>query len=171
MKISQILELDREWSQRLRIDGRRNPLRSLAAFFAHSGDSWFWGIGLVIAYLFGQENLSRIALQLLIFIILAAIVVLAIKFLVRRQRPQGEWGSLYRRTDPHSFPSGHAVRAFMLAVLITGWGPLWLGLASLAWASTVTLARVALGLHYLSDVVFGLLLGLTFGATGLLLLA
>jgi undecaprenyl-diphosphatase len=171
LKISQILEIDHEWSQKLRIDGSRNPLRAVAAFFAHSGDSWFWGIGLLLAFFFTEGNLRWVALRLLIFIILAAIVVLAIKFLVRRQRPQGDWGSLYRRTDPHSFPSGHAVRAFMLAVLIAGWGPLWLGLISIVWASTVTLARVALGLHYLSDVVFGLVLGVIFGASGLLLLA
>jgi undecaprenyl-diphosphatase len=141
----------------------------LAGIVAHSGDSWFWGIGLLIAFFFTEGDLRWIALRMLIFIFVTALVVMAIKFLVRRQRPQGEWGSLYRRTDPHSFPSGHAVRAFMLAVLIAGWGPLWLGLLSLAWASMVTMARVALGLHYLSDAIFGLFLGLIFGVGGLIL--
>ena len=50
-------------------------------------------------------------------ILILAALVLAIKFLVRRQRPEGEWGAIYRNTDPHSFPSGHAARAVLLAGL------------------------------------------------------
>jgi undecaprenyl-diphosphatase len=45
-----------------------------------------------------------------------AVLVLAIKFSVRRQRPRENGGAIYRNTDPHSFPSGHAARAAMLAV-------------------------------------------------------
>ena len=68
-------------------------------------------------------------------------VVLAIKFLVRRERPQGEWGGIYRNTDPHSFPSGHAARAFLIAVVASALGsrlagcpPVGLGAAGFAGA-------------------------------------
>jgi len=97
------------------------------------------------------------------------VVVMIIKFTVRRRRPEGEWGNIYRATDPHSFPSGHAVRAMMLAVVLLGLGPLWLGLVMLAWAPLVGLARVAMGVHYLSDVVAGMVLGLVMGGVVLLI--
>jgi undecaprenyl-diphosphatase len=55
-----------------------------------------------------------------------AAMVLGIKFLVRRKRPEGEWGQIYRNTDPHSFPSGHAARAFLIAVIASALAPAWL---------------------------------------------
>jgi undecaprenyl-diphosphatase len=92
-----------------------------------------------------------------------ALVVLVIKFTVRRRRPQGEWGRIYRSTDPHSFPSGHAARSTMLAVIALGMGPLWLGLSLLLWVPLVGLARIILGVHYPSDIVAGMALGIVMG--------
>jgi membrane-associated phospholipid phosphatase len=86
--------------------------------------------------------------------------VLLIKFTVRRKRPEGEWGAIYRNTDPHSFPSGHAARAVLIAFLFLALGPPWLAVLLLAWAPLVSLARVSMGVHYLSDVVAGSILGL-----------
>jgi undecaprenyl-diphosphatase len=94
-------------------------------------------------------------------------VVLAIKFLVRRERPQGEWGGIYRNTDPHSFPSGHAARSFLIAIIASAFGPAWLAALLWVWAPLVALARVAMGVHYLSDVVAGAVLGVIVALFGL----
>ena len=99
-----------------------------------------------------------------------AVVVLCIKFLVRRRRPEGEWGGFYRKTDPHSFPSGHAARAFLIAVLVIGLGPAWLAAILCIWAPLVCLARVAMGVHYLSDILAGMLIGLLAGMLIILLI-
>ena len=163
-----LLDLDARLTQRLRIAERPGLLRSLAAFLAHSGDSWFWAAGLVLIWLLGSPDWRRRALFLLISIILLAALVLLVKFSVRRRRPAGEWGGIYRSTDPHSFPSGHAARAAMLAVLGLGLGPPWFGIVLVLWAPLVSLARVAMGLHYLSDVVAGVLLGVLAGVVALL---
>jgi undecaprenyl-diphosphatase len=96
-------------------------------------------------------------------ILLTAIIVMVIKFSVRRSRPEGDWGKIYRSTDPHSFPSGHAARSFMIAVLMLGLGPVWLGLLLLLWAVAVGLARISLGVHYPSDVIAGDFLGVLIG--------
>ena len=94
-------------------------------------------------------------------------VVLVIKFLVRRERPQGDWGGIYRNTDPHSFPSGHAARAFLIAVIASALAPAWLATLLWIWAPLVALARVAMGVHYLSDVVAGAVLGMVVALIGL----
>jgi undecaprenyl-diphosphatase len=91
------------------------------------------------------------------------VVVVLLKFTIRRKRPEGEWGGIYRNTDPHSFPSGHAARTALFAVLGLILGPTWFGLVLLAWAPLVALARVAMGVHYLSDVLVGLAIGLVMG--------
>jgi len=51
----------------------------------------------------------------------------------------------------------------MLAVLAAALGPAWLAWLLLVWAPLVALARVAMGVHYLSDVIVGALLGLVVG--------
>ena len=76
---------------------------------------------------------------------------------------------MYRRTDPHSFPSGHAARTILIGVLAIGLGPGWLAIILCIWAPLVALARVAMGLHYLSDVVAGALLGAIAGGIVLLI--
>jgi undecaprenyl-diphosphatase len=161
--LDRLLRADRSVSSRLRYAERPGPLRRLAIFLAHSGDSWFWGLGLAALWLAGAPAEKTLALRLLAGIAVTAVVVLAIKRLFKRARPEGEWGAIYRSTDPHSFPSGHAARMTMLAVLGAGFGPGWLGWVLLAWAPLVALARVAMGVHYLSDVAVGAVLGILIG--------
>ncbi|HEX7976915.1 MAG TPA: phosphatase PAP2 family protein [Anaerolineales bacterium] len=161
--IQRLLELDAGGSRRLGIAERPGLVRSLAAFLAHSGDSWFWLIGLALVWLLGTAYWRERAIILAAGILVTAVLVLAIKFTVRRRRPEGKWGNIYRSTDPHSFPSGHAARAFLLAVLAASLGPAWLGAVLWLWAPLVTLARVAMGVHYLSDVLAGALLGVFMG--------
>lgn len=147
---------------------RPGLLRSVAAFLAHSGDSWFWWAGLAALWWFGNLFWRPWALTVLLSIIALAAIVLAIKFSIRRRRPQGDWGVIYRSTDPHSFPSGHAARAILIAILAIGLGPLWLAVVLCIWAPLVALARVAMGLHYVSDIVAGAVLGAI--AAGIVLL-
>ena len=161
--MDRLLAIDARWSQRIRVAEKPGPLRTLAAFLAHSGDSWFWLLGLVLLYVLGDEFWRWRASVLGMGILVTAIVVLIIKFTVRRRRPEGEWGGFYRKSDPHSFPSGHAVRAVMLAVVAIGIGPGWLALLLAIWAPLVALARAAMGVHYLSDVLAGMLLGVVMG--------
>ncbi len=147
-------------SQRLRLSEGRRGLRWLAIFLAHSGDSWFWGAGLLFLIGWGNPFWRSWALAQLSGIFLLAILVMGLKFTFRRRRPEGSWGKIYRTTDPHSFPSGHAARAIFLGMLALFLGPPWLAGLLLLWAPLVALARVVMGVHYLSDVLGGLLFGL-----------
>jgi len=158
-----ILELDQRISARLRVAEKPGLLRSVAIFFAHSGDSWFWGLALIILWFVRPQPWKDWSVVQFLSIVLLAVVVLVFKFSIRRKRPEGEWGGIYRSTDPHSFPSGHAARAFLLAVVATGLGPGWLAAILWIWAPLVALARVAMGVHYLSDIAAGAVLGLMMG--------
>jgi undecaprenyl-diphosphatase len=169
MRPARILDIDREFSDRLRVAEQPGLLHTIAAVLAHSGDSWFWAIGLAAVYA-AVPNARVWAVSLFLAILGLAAVVMAIKFVVRRRRPEGEWGSIYRRADPHSFPSGHAARAALLATLVTAWGPPWLRPVLLLWAPAMSLSRVILGLHYLSDVVGGILIGVAAAAAWIWLL-
>lgn len=155
-----ILELDARLSSQMRVADKPGALRAIAVFLAHSGDSWFWAIGLLAAWLSGTSFWKEWAVVQIGSISLLAALVLLIKFRIKRKRPEGDWGNIYRLTDPHSFPSGHAARAFLIATIAAGLGPTWLAMVLWIWAPLVALARVAMGVHYLSDIVAGALFGI-----------
>ena len=165
--MNSILELDARLSNQMRVAEKPGALRAIAVFFAHSGDSWFWALGLLVIWILGNSFWKEWSAVQFGSISLLAVMVLAIKFRIRRQRPVGEWGRIYRNTDPHSFPSGHAARAFLIATIATGLGPPGLAIALWIWAPLVGLARVAMGVHYLSDIVAGALLGILVALIGL----
>jgi membrane-associated phospholipid phosphatase len=165
--LKRLLVLDAQWTAQLRVAENPGKLRSLAIVLAHSGDSWFWLAGLALVWLLGTEYWKARALALCAAILVTAVVVLAIKFTIKRRRPEGNWGEIYRKTDPHSFPSGHATRAVLLAVMAAGLGPAWFALLLGIWAPMVILARVAMGVHYFTDVLAGGLLGMVMGGLAL----
>ena len=55
----------------------------------------------------------------------------------------------------------------LLAVLALGLGPGWLALMLCIWAPLVALARVTMGVHYLSDILAGFALGAVAGIIAL----
>ncbi len=163
MDMKSLLEIDNRLSKNLGVAEKPGLLRSVAVIFAHSGDLWFWGLAMIIVWVLGNSFWKQWALVVLGAISVMAPLVLALKFRIRRKRPDGLWGMIYRKTDPHSFPSGHAARSFLIAVLVTGLGPVWLAAALWVWAPLVSIARVAMGVHYVFDVLGGLVLGVLAG--------
>jgi undecaprenyl-diphosphatase len=151
----------------MRVAEKPGALRAIAVFFAHSGDSWFWAIGLFAMWLSGDSFWKEWAIVQFGGIALLAVMVMLIKFRIKRKRPEGEWGRVYRSSDPHSFPSGHAARAFLIATIAAGLGPAGLAIVLWIWAPLVALARVAMGVHYLSDILAGALLGIFVAWIGL----
>jgi undecaprenyl-diphosphatase len=164
MNLKSVLQFDARLSDELRVAEKPGALRTMAVIFAHSGDSWFWGAGLLLLWYFGYSSWKQWAIVILAGISVLAVLVMSLKYIIRRKRPEGEWGAIYRNTDPHSFPSGHAARAFLIAVLASGMGLGWLALILWIWAPVVSLARVAMGVHYFSDIVAGFLVGIILGA-------
>ncbi len=158
-------QLDLDLTGRIRLKSTAHAWWKPAVILAHSGDSWLWatGVGLVWLFSFGRQPLHRASAIFEISIVVQALTVFVLKMLIRRQRPSGEWGGIYRQFDPHSFPSGHATRAAMLVVLSLWLAPAWFGWLLAVWAPLVCLARVLTGVHYVSDIAGGVVLGLLMG--------
>jgi undecaprenyl-diphosphatase len=155
-----ILNIDQEFSKAFFLSEEKVMLRNFAAFFAHSGDSWFLEIGLFIIWLFTRGIWHKYSALFAGAIIIQAVTVLALKFLIKRRRPDGDWGAVYRNADPHSFPSGHAARVLMLTFLCFGLGITHIGWVVLFWGICVSFARVSLGVHYFIDIIAGWIIGI-----------
>jgi undecaprenyl-diphosphatase len=118
----------------------------------------------------------RLALIVAAILIVAALFVDHVKDVVERPRPPGE--PLVLATG-YSFPSGHTLNStvtYGLLALVAARSRLPLALRRIAVAvgvivpAMVGLSRIALGVHYPSDVLAGWLGGLAFVALGAVLI-
>ncbi len=85
-----------------------------------------------------------------------------LKHLVRRQRPFNASEDIDQKIHSHgfSFPSGHCTEAFAIATSLSLTWPKWYVITpAFLWAGTVAYSRMFLGVHYPSDVLAGILIG------------
>ncbi len=149
------------------------PRWRVAAKIAHSGDGKLVFGALGLAYLAGwlfnlPQLRTGIAITLLA-IMVAGTITVAIKYTLRRERPRDPTGFISIKYDKYSFPSGHSTRMSALAGGILLFN-LSIGIALAVLALSVAAARVVLGIHYLGDVLIGLLIGFgTVAALGIFL--
>jgi undecaprenyl-diphosphatase len=132
---------------------------------SRAGDGWLWtAVGLVVLIFGGYRRFDAFATA---FISLSAgqITFFLLKRMIGRERPCFTeahcWAKLLP-PDRFSFPSGHTITAFAVAVPIGLYYPALLA-GLIFCAISVACSRVLLGLHYLSDVLAGILIGCTVG--------
>ena len=137
--------------------------RGAAAVVAHTGDAAVWAALIACGWFFGDAPWKGRALITLVGLVVAEVVTIGAKFILRRPRPPGTAGMIYRRMDPYSFPSGHAARAAMLMVFVASFGVPALTATVAAWGPVMVLSRIVLRIHYVLDVVVGVAIGAGLG--------
>jgi undecaprenyl-diphosphatase len=137
-----------------------------------AGDGWLWAaIGVVVLAVGGAERF-RAAGAAALAVAVGSAIFTRIKKAAARKRPcEYEphcWAELLP-PDQFSFPSGHTINAFSVAVSLSLFYP-DAATGLLFCAASVGASRVVLGMHFLSDVVAGAAIGtaLAFGAVAIL---
>ncbi|MBU0646093.1 phosphatase PAP2 family protein [Patescibacteria group bacterium] len=147
----QILKIDQKISKwALKRRERDGFWDALAVFVAHYFVFMIAVITIVTAELIALPTLF-----------IAWLITLGIEFMVKRPRPFQAMKThpLARYWVPTpSFPSAHATWSFAGAVLTCFANPVW-GAMALVLAVLVSWSRVYVGVHYLSDVVAGAIVG------------
>lgn len=166
--LSKFSSLDKSISRSIALDESRrtwrDPLFWLANVGAHLGDSLLWVLitGLLWRNAGGDPARRRLLRGWMAAFAGAVAATLVIKRIFRRPRP-GTGALLYGPgPDQHSFPSGHGAR---VGVILVWAESLWPGAGVLApllglW---IGWARVAMGIHYVGDVLAGVALGWVVG--------
>jgi|SRR5690554_1592031 len=128
------------------------------------GDQFaFIAVGLVIYWFFDK----KLAFKLVFVFIISALANEAFKVLIKRPRPFIEDASLLvgEATHGYSMPSGHAQNTAVISTtLYQAYGKKSRWLKWVLWIALIIVpfTRLYLGQHYVSDVIFGVLLGIVF---------
>jgi undecaprenyl-diphosphatase len=129
------------------------------------GDGWLWYAMGAVVLLEGGPARFRAVLAAVLAVAVGIALFLQLKRACHRRRPCALephcWATLLP-PDQFSFPSGHTITAFSVAVSLSiFYPPLLIGL--LFCAVSVALSRILLGMHFLSDVVAGAAIGSILG--------
>ncbi|XP_060940505.1 polyisoprenoid diphosphate/phosphate phosphohydrolase PLPP6-like [Limanda limanda] len=139
-------------------------IRPLVRLLEFSGHVLPWLIGTLYTLLRGETAAEQeIMLNLALALLLDLLLVRVVKTLVRRRRPAQNRSDILSTffEERYSFPSGHATRAamcarFFLAQLVDTAS---MRVLVVGWAFLVSLSRLLLARHYVTDVGFGLAMG------------
>jgi undecaprenyl-diphosphatase len=133
------------------------------------GDGWLWyGLGAMLLVFGGAPRYAAVAASASAAI--AGVLVFKIlKLLSQRPRPcqyEPHCWSKVLPPDRFSFPSGHTMTACSIALVVSYFyppleGPLFF------LALSIAVSRIVLGMHFLSDVLAGAVIGVALGCASI----
>src|SRR2546423_5824893 len=128
------------------------------------GDGWIWyGLGLMLLASGGPQRFSAIGAAGLAAV-LGIFVFKALKRLSQRPRPcqiEPHCWSKVLPPDQFSFPSGHTMTASSIAIVVSYFYP------ALDLALSIAVSRIVLGMHFLSDVLAAVVMGVALGCASI----
>jgi undecaprenyl-diphosphatase len=136
------------------------------------GDGWLWWLCAAFILASHQDAGYRAIAAGTLAGALGILLFRLLKTMVKRRRPchiePHSWSHLLP-PDQFSFPSGHSLTAFAVATSLGQFYPYALPTLLLC-AASIAISRVVLGMHFLSDVIAGSLIGALVGYSAAALL-
>ncbi len=137
-------------------------LTKLSRYLSKTGDGQLYFI--VIGVLYWLDWIDNLCLKaVLLAFLIERPVYFVLKNGLKRNRPEAalkNFRSIITPSDQFSFPSGHTSAAFMMATLLSYYFPMFMALLYF-WATLVGCSRVVLGVHFPTDILVGVLLGIS----------
>src|SRR6476660_3577174 len=128
---------------------------------SRAGDGWLWWCCALAVLASNDAARYQAFAAAAVAVLIAVLTFKVLKRAVGRKRPCAIephcWATLLP-PDQFSFPSGHSITAFAVAISLGTFYP-ELAIGLLFCAISVAASRILLGMHFLSDVVVGALLG------------
>lgn len=161
-----LLDMDRNillWIQDML---RSAILTPIFIFITHLGDAGVLWILISLGLLIPKRTRKAGVLSLVALLGSLLINNMILKNLIARTRPYEVIPGLQlliEKQHDFSFPSGHAGSSFAAAVVFYRKLPGKFGIPALVLASLIAVSRLYVGVHYPSDVLCGMLIGIAIG--------
>lgn len=143
---------------------------TLFPFITYLGELGCFWIVVALVLLFREKTRACGILMLLTMLCTCLLGEVLIKNIICRPRPchdyPGAVEMLVPIPDAYSFPSGHSSSSFGAALILFSYSKKW-GIWAFVLANLIAFSRIFLFVHYPSDVLAGILLGLLFGTLNL----
>lgn len=140
---------------------QRFNLRSAVRLVSASGDGYLYALLAFILILVDRQAGSTLLLVGCAAFLVELPLYWVLKNTCKRRRPfhvVAAMAPFLKPSDEFSFPSGHTTAAFVFATAASHFFPV-LTLVLFSWAALIGLSRVMLRVHFVSDVLAGMLLG------------
>ena len=160
-----VIAVDLKLSQKLAFCTESSLMRPLMLLLELSGHGVPWLSGTIFALInVTTDHEKEVFLNLFLGLIIDLVVIGILKVTFRRSRPVYNKKDMFLTVsvDNYSFPSGHATRCGMVMIFMLSHLNLQLGIKLLIilWAVSVSISRVVLGRHHISDVLVGFFVGI-----------
>lgn len=142
----------------------RGSMDGFWIFVTHLGNEGYLWIALGIVLLFWKKT-RPIGITVLLSLLFDFLIInVTLKGLVARPRPfviNEAIAPLVGGVSPYrSFPSGHSGGSFAAMLALSKWVPKKIGIPAIILATMVALSRLYVGVHYPTDILGGLVVGL-----------
>lgn len=161
--MEQLLQLDGNLLLFIQEYLRTDAMTPFWKFITFLGDvGWFWIVLSVLLLI--PKRTRRLGVTCLVSLVIGTLITnVALKNIVARIRPYEVVPGLQlliEKQPDFSFPSGHSCASFAVAMVIWKLSPKVWGVLALVLASLIAFSRLYVGVHYPSDVVAGILIGI-----------
>ncbi len=136
---------------------------------SHSANGYYYPFIPILLYFLSPAKALFFFLAGLISFALELPICTIMKYGIKRSRPFETLEMIYSRSfawDRFSLPSGHTSAASVMMVLLSYSFPI-LMLPTIIWALLVGISRIYLGVHYPTDVLAGISVGIPSGLAGI----
>lgn len=158
----QTLKRELEFSKNYLASEISKKISQIARWISHVGDGPLYVL-MVLFFLINGNY--AIGLNYSLGYLFAGLAFVLVKNKTKRSRPFNKDKEIIPfkvPLDEYSFPSGHSTMAFLTASITAAYFPYW-GIFAYLLALLIGLSRFALGVHYLTDIFCGAVIGYTIG--------
>ena len=145
------------------VDNRIEFLNPVFVLISHLGDLMIIWIVLTLVLLITNKKLKLLKVFLAAYLANFLLVELILKHLISRPRPFIDNNVIeiliHYTPVSSSMPSGHASSSFVAATMLAYYFPKYRVLFFIL-AGLIAFSRVYVGVHYLSDIIFGAAVGI-----------